>query len=240
MTLRKFVTNGWVMKADDVVFTFNRVLAKDGVDGKQSPRVGLVGPLTPSPVFLQLLVHTQIIPQKYYTQVGFNGFGEKPVGAGPFKFVSGTLNSQVVLERFDGYWNGAPPLKKVIFRMMPEPLTRIAALKAGEVQIIQEVPADSIAGLKSDSKVQVQVAEGTRLYEIEFNVNKINDARVRQAINYAVNWDEILKELYLGYARRVSTAMLPTGFGYNTGLKPYSYDPARAKQLLKEAGYATK
>jgi peptide/nickel transport system substrate-binding protein len=248
--------NGEELTVDDVVFTFNRILSKDGVDGKQSPRVGLLGPLTqvekvddstvkmtlstPSPAFLQLLVHTQIIPQQYYNQVGFQGFNEKPVGAGPFKFVSGTLNSEIVLDRFDGYWNGAPPLKKVIFRMMPEPLTRIAALRAGEVHIIQEVPPDNAAGLQQESKVQVQVAEGTRLYEIEFNVNSVSDVRVRQAINYAINWDEILKELYKGYARRVSTAMLPTGFGYNHDLKPYAYDPAKAKQLLREADYFTK
>lgn len=172
--------------------------------------------------------------------MGFQGFNEKPVGAGPFKFLSGTLNSEIVLERFDGYWNGAAPLKKIIFRMMPEPLTRIAALRAGEVHIIQEVPPDNAAGLQAESKVQVQVAEGTRLYEIEFNVNKVSDVRVRQAINYAINWDEILKELYKGYAHRVSTAMLPTGFGYNLDLKPYPYDSARAKQLLRKAGYFTK
>lgn len=257
-TLRKGVTfhNGQALTADDVVFTFNRVLATDGVDGKQSPRVGLLGPLekvekvddytvkmslkTPSPAFLQLLVHTQIIPKAYYEQVGFKGFNEKPIGAGPFKFVSGALNSEIVLERYDAYWDGAPPLKKAVFRMMPEPLTRIAALKTGEVHIIQEVPPDNADSLKGDSKVQVQTAEGTRLYEIEFNVTKVSDVRVRQAINYAINWDEILKELYKGYAKRVSTAMLPSGFGYNHNLKPYPYDPAKAKELLRQAGYKTK
>lgn len=248
--------NGQELTADDVVFTFDRILAKDGVDGKQSPRVGLLGPLqkvekidnytvkmslaTPSPVFMQLLVHTQIIPQKYYLQVGFKGFNEKPIGTGPFKFVNGTLNSEVVLERFADYWNGRPPLKKVVFRMMPEPTTRVAALKAGEVQIIQEVPPDSAESLKQDRKVQVQIAEGTRLYEIELNTQRITDVRVRQALNYAINWDEILKELYKGYAHRVSTALLPTGFGYDKNLKPYPYDPAKAKALLKEAGYTTK
>lgn len=248
--------DGSDLTVDDVLFTFNRILAKDGVDGKQSPRVGLLGPLTkvekvddstvkmtlsaPSPVFLQLLVHTQIIPKAYYEKVGFAGFNAKPIGAGPFKFVSGNLSSEIVLERFDGYWGGAAPLKKVVFRMMPEPLTRIAALKAGEVQIIQEVPPDNAAALKSDSKVQVQVAEGTRLYQIEFNVKKVTDPKVRQAINHAINWDEIMKELYKGYGRRVSTAMLPSGFGYNTNLKPYPFDQNKARQLLKEAGYATK
>lgn len=248
--------NGEDLTADDVVFSFNRTLAPDGVNGQQSPRAGLLGPLqtvekvddytvkmtlsSPSPVFLQLLPHTQIMPKDYYEQVGFDGFSQAPIGAGPFKFVNGTLNSEIVLERFDGYWDGPPPLRQVVFRMMPEPATRIAALKAGEVHIIQEVLPDSAAGLKQDASVQVQVAEGTRLYEIELNNKRITDPHVRQALNYAVNWDEILNEMYLGYARRVSTAMLPSGFGYNTALEPFPYDPDKARELLREAGYATK
>lgn len=248
--------NGDPLTADDVVFTFSRILAPDGMDGKPSPRQGLLGPLqkvekvdpltvkmslsSPSPVFLQLLVHTQIIPETYYKQVGFAGFGQKPVGAGPFKFAGGTLNSQITLERFDGYWGSKAPLAKAVFRMMPEPGTRIAALKAGEVQIIQEVPVDSEADLKKDAHLQVQVAQGTRLYEIELNCEKLTDPKVRQALNYAVNWDEIVRELYKGHARRVSTALLPSGIGYNKALEAYPYDPAKAKALLKEAGYATK
>jgi len=248
--------NGEDLTADDVVFTFERILAPDGMNGQPSPRAGLLGPLekveklddytvkmtlsTPSPVFLQLLPHTQIIPQEYYQQVGFEGFGQAPVGAGPFRFVSGTLNSEVVLERFDGYWDGPPPLKQVVFRMMPEPSQRVGALKAGEVHIIQEVPPDSAESLRQEPGIQIQVAEGTRLYQIELNNQRITDPRVRQALNYAVNWDEILSELYQGYARRVPTAMLPSGFGYNPEVEPFPYDPDKARALLEEAGYATK
>lgn len=256
--LRKGVTfhNGEPLTADDVVFTFNRILAPDGINGQPSPRQGLLGPLSsvekvddytvkmnlssPSPVFLQLLVHTQIIPEEYYNQVGFEGFSANPVGAGPFRFAGGSLDTEISLERYDDYWDGAPPLKKVVFRMMPEPASRIAALKAGEVHIIQEVAPDSTQLLEEDPNVQVQVAEGTRLYMIELNTQRISDPRVRQALNYAVNWDEILQELYGGYAHRVSTAMLPSGFGYHDGLTPYPYDPDKARELLKEAGYAVK
>lgn len=248
--------NGDPMTADDVVFSFNRILAKDGMNGKQSPRAGLLGPLakvekvddytvkmtlnSPSPAFLQLMVHTQIIPKGYYEKVGFDGFGKAPVGTGPFKFVSAKLDSEVVMERFDGYWGGQVPLKKAVFRMMPEAATRIAALKTGEVQIITEIPPDSVEDLKKDANIAVQVAKGTRLYEVELNNQKFTDPKVRQALNYAVNWDEILTQLYKGYAHRVATAFLPSGFGWDANLVPYSYDPAKAKSLLQAAGYATK
>lgn len=247
--------NGDPLTADDVVFSFNRVIGPDGVDGQQSPRAGLMAPLekvekldeytvkmtlaNPAPTFLQSIVHNQIIPQKYYEQVGFAGFNEKPIGAGPFKLVSAKLDGDIVLERFDDYWDGPVPLRRVVFRNMPAAATRIASLKSGEIHIIQAVPADSVANLESDSNVKVMRVQGTRLYMIELNNQTIADKRVRQALNYAVNWDEILKELYQGYAHRVSTGMLPSGAGYNEALKPYPYDPEKAKQLLREAGYAT-
>ncbi|WP_324717338.1 ABC transporter substrate-binding protein [Carboxydochorda subterranea] len=256
--------NGDPLTAEDVVFTFERILSPKGLDGRPSPRLGLLGPLSkvekvddytvkmtlknPSPVFLQLLVHTQIVPHKYMEQVGLAGFVRHPVGAGPFKFVRGRLDGDIVLERFDGYYGGSPQLppvgpariRRIVFRMMPEPGSRIAALLAGEAHIIQEVPPDAVDRLERARGVQVKVAPGTRLYEIELNNDRLKDPRVRRALNYAVDWDEILEALYRGYAHRVATAMLPSGFGYDERLKPYPYDPDKARQLLQEAGYAVR
>jgi peptide/nickel transport system substrate-binding protein len=248
--------NGDPLTADDVVFTFQRILAKDGVGGRQSPRVGLLGSLAkvekqgdytvkmtlgfPTRAFLQLLVHTQIIPRKYYERVGFDGFGTAPVGAGPFQFSSAELSREVVLETFDGYWNGPPSVGQAIFRPMPDPAVRLAALKAGEVHIVNEVPPDAVAGLEGDPNIQVKVARGTRLYQIELNNEKIRDVRVREALNYAVNWEEILAQLYRGYAHRVSTVFLPSGSGHNPDLMPYPYDPEKARALLGQAGYSSR
>ncbi|MFZ5815398.1 MAG: ABC transporter substrate-binding protein [Bacillota bacterium] len=256
--------DGSEMTADDVVFTFNRILAKDGIDGKQSPRVGLLGPVKsvektgdyevkftlerPFPVWLQLIVHTQIVSRAHVEKMGSSQkLSENPMGTGPFKFVRGKLDSEVVLERFDQYHGGAaklPPvgpakLKTATFRMIPEPSTRVAALKAGEVHIIQDVPVDQIAALSKDAKISIKTTEGTRLYMIELNNKILTDPKVRLALNYAIDWDTITKEIYGGRAHRVPTAMLPSGFGFHEGLKPYPYDPAKAKQLLQEAGYKT-
>jgi peptide/nickel transport system substrate-binding protein len=266
--LRKGVTfhNGDRLTADDVVFTFERVLREGAIGGKSSPRKGLLGPLAkveavnadtvrftldkPFPPFLQAIVHFQIVPKAYIQKVGDAGFAERPVGAGPFKVVQAKLDSQVVLERFDRYYGGAPAippvgparLKGAVFRMMPEPATRVAALKAGEVHVIQAVPLDLVPDLEKDKRVAVKPAEGTRVYGVELNTAKppFNDVQVRQAMNHAVNWEQILKTIYRGYGTRLATVFLPSGFGFDAGLKPYPYDPAKARALLKRAGYTVK
>ena len=258
--------NGDPLTADDVVFTFARILTEGGVGGQSSPRKGLLGPLqkvekvgdlkvkfvlaNPFPPFLQALVHFQIVPEKYIKTVGDAAFAEKPIGTGPFKFVKGRLDAEIVMERFEQYYGGSPKLppvgparvKQAVFRTMPEPSTRVAALLAGEVTIIQAIPADLVDRLKKSTQVQVKTVEGTRSYQIELNNRKppFDDVRVRQAVNMAVNWDNILKNIYLGYATRLPTCFLPSGFGYDPNLKPYPYDPEKAKALLEAAGYETK
>jgi len=94
---------------------------------------------------------------------------------------------------------------------MPEPSTRVAALLAGEVTIIQAIPTDLVEKLKKSNRVQLKTVEGTRSYQIELNNKKppFDDVRVRQAVNMAVDWDKILKNIYLGYATRLPTCFLP-------------------------------
>jgi peptide/nickel transport system substrate-binding protein len=262
--LRKGVVfhNGEALTADDVVFTFERILSETGIDGMASPRLGLLGPLSsvekvddytvkftlsePFPVFTQALCHFQIVPKDYIESVGDAVFAQNPVGSGPFKYKEGRLDDQVVLERFDDYYGGAPaippvgpaPLKTVIFRMMPDPSTRVSALMAGEVQLINKVPSDMAKPLENDSSVVVQSVPGTRAFGIEFCNTKppFDDVRVRQALNYAVNWNAILESIYGGNAERLSTVFLPSGFGFDENLKPYEYNPEKAVELLQQAG----
>jgi len=256
--------NGDELTADDVVFSFDRVIQDGAIGGRTSPRKGLLGPLSsvekvdnhtvrlklasPFPVLLQALVHVQIVPKNYLMRVGDDEFARRPVGCGPFKFVEGRVDDKVVMDRFDGYYGGSPDLepvgparvKRVIFRMMPDPTVRVAALKTGEVHIIQSVPAHLAASLARDRNLQVKSAEGTRVYCIEMNCARppFDDVRVRMAMNHAIDWDTILKAIHAGGATRLSTAFLSSGFGYNTELAPYSYDPGKARSLLAEAGYS--
>ena len=249
--------NGDPLTADDVVFTFQRVLTPGMITSGSVPRKDLLGPLLrvqkldethvrfvygaafPEVLLLQALVHFQVVPQKYVQQVGEAGFVAKPIGAGAFQYTRGAVNADIVLTRFDGYWAGPAKLRQVVFRMMPEPSTRVAALLSGEVQIIQEVPPDLVDRLKANPNVLVKTAAGTRSYQIELDnaAAPFSDVRVRAALNYAINWDPILRDIYRGYAQRLATGFLPSGFGYDPSLKPYPYDMGKAKELLQQAGY---
>ncbi len=258
--------NGKTLDADDVMFTFERILNDGAIADQSSPRKGLFGPLetvekidqytvkftlsNPFPVFLQALVHFQIVPKDYIQKVGDKKFAEKPIGAGPFKFKEGRLDDQIVMERFDEYYGGSPEIppigpalaKRVIFRMMPEATVRVAALKAGEVHIIQQLPADLSKTLGADKNIRVKSVDGTRVYCVELNCAKppFDDVRVRRAMNYAVDWDAILESIYGGNGTRLASAFLPSGFGFDPSLEPYPYDPEKAKTLLREAGYSVK
>jgi peptide/nickel transport system substrate-binding protein len=195
-----------------------------------------------------MLVHQQIVPQEYLQEVGTAGFLEHPIGTGPFKFVSASPNlEEVILERFDDYYGGAPDLPpvgpacvdRVFFRAIPDTLTRVAALRVGEVDIIQGVPADLVRVLEEAPDVEVRTAPGTRPAWMDMNVNQppFDDLRVRQAMNYAVDKDRIIAEIYDGRAIALPGPLSPFNGSVNQALTPYPFDPQVALSLLEEAGW---
>lgn len=255
--------SGEKLDADDVVFTFDRLTREGAVDGETSPRKGLLGPLErvekvdeytvnfilsePWPILLTMLPHQQIVPKDYIEEKGNQYFAEHPVGAGPFKFVSGNLSEEIVLERFEEYYGGSPdlppvgsaPAKQVVIKIIPEASSRIAALQRGEVHIIQDVPSHMVSSLESDSSAKVKTCPGTRVHFLAMNNSKppFDNVKVRQAMNYAVDMEKIVSTILGGYGDALPGPLLTDAFAYNTDLKPYGYDPEKAKQLLKEAGY---
>lgn len=255
--------DGSDLTVEDVKFTFDRIIGEGAMEGETSPRKGLLGPLEaveivddrtvrftleePWPILLAMLPHQQIVSKAYLEEVG-SDIAVQPMGAGPFKFVEGTIDDRIVLERFDDYYGGSPdlppvgpaPAARVIFEFMPEVSTRVAALQGGDVHIIHNVPPDMVATLEADPNVEVKTVEGTRMHMFEMNVEMapLNDVRVRQAINYAIDMDAIVDNILLGYGTTVAGPLLPHGFALNTDLQPYGYDPDRAIELLTEAGYA--
>ncbi len=266
--LKKGVTfhNGEPLTAEDVKFTFDRIITEGGIEYPEphtSPRKGLTGPLTsveivddytvrlhlsgPWPPALQMFVHQQILPKDYLEEVGTKGFIEHPIGAGPFKFVEGKLDEMIVMERFEDYYGGADDLSpvgpafldRVIFKVIPEDSTRVAALQAGEVDIIQGVPAHIIPILEADPNISVKTVGGTRPFWMEMNPHKppFNDVRARHALNYAVNVDLLIEKVLGGRGVALPGALSPFNNFADATLEPYGYDPDKAKALLAESGW---
>jgi len=161
-----------------------------------------------------------------------------PVGTGPFSFVSWERGQRVELARYEGYWGEKPGIAGLRFLAVPESTTRMALVETGEAHVSVRVPPQDIARLNANPNVTVQNVSSLRTIYIFFNhsMAPMTDKRVRQAINYAVNKEEIA-EFVLGGAVRVSDAPVSPGvFGY-TPVGDYNYNPERAKSLLAAAGY---
>ncbi|QKE74126.1 glutathione ABC transporter substrate-binding protein [Arthrobacter citreus] len=168
---------------------------------------------------------------------------KKPVGTGPFKFVSWTPGDQIVLEANKDYWNGAPKLKKVTFKVVPEVSTAISMLQTGKVQFIDAIPAEQIKRLESIKKVKVTKAEGTPVYYLGFNMKKapMNNFTFRQAVAYGLDRKAYINQLN-GLGIEGNSVIGPKVFGYDQSEEEagYSYDVEKAKKLIKDNGFEGK
>ena len=193
----------------------------------------------PYAIALTQLQYLMIVPPGYIKQVGWDEFGRKPVGSGAFKFKEWERDVRVVLEANDAYWKGKPKVRTVAFRAIPEDASRIAAVQRGEVDIIDAVPYDRIKELQGSPTVKITQRQGEQVYVglDTLRVEPLKKREVRQALNYAVNADALVKNLLLGYAVRLNGPMFPTTPGYDEKQPAYAYDPERAKRLLAQAGY---
>ncbi|WP_409309873.1 glutathione ABC transporter substrate-binding protein [Pectobacterium sp. B1J-3] len=166
---------------------------------------------------------------------------QHPVGTGPFKFVEWQLGKSIKLSKYAGYWRqGWPKVDNVTFYPTPEDATRVAALKAGQVDAISPLPTDLMETIKNDAKLAVQRDKSIYFTYVAINTQHtaFNDVRVRQALNYAINRDVWLKVGYAGMGTTATSTLSPNVQFYQKQTAPdYRYDPEKAKALLKEAGY---
>jgi peptide/nickel transport system substrate-binding protein len=144
-----------------------------------------------------------------------------------------------VLEANENYWRGAPKVKTITVRPILEDAARIAALQAGEVDLISPIPHVRIEELRRNDKLVIKTIAAPRIFHVTIDVRKppFDNVKVRQALNYAVDVNAILKSLYFGHGTRLATVVDKGALGYDPGVQPYPYDPNRAKALLAEAGY---
>ena len=164
--------------------------------------------------------------------------GEHPSGTGPFKFVEHVANDHVTLDANSGYWRGRPKVDRIIFQIIPESTTRLLELQQNQVQILSDLPPSDYNRITSNRDLRLYKQPGLTILAVVMStdVAPFNDKRVRQALNYAVDKDAINKGLY-GGATTASQGMPPVLWGYDKAVKPYPYDPEKAKGLLKEAGF---
>lgn len=193
-----------------------------------------------SPFLAAYLSQLYLVPPKYTAEVGDNAAALAPVGTGPYKMTEYTRDERVVVEANPNYWGEKPTVQKIVWRVIPEASTRIAALQAGDVDMISNVPADSIQTLKTGGLTIAHSGAGLGMV-LHLNTiaqGPLQDVRVRQALNYTVDKGSIVKNVLLGYGTVLPGQLVtPDTFGFNKNLKAFPYDPARAKQLLADAGY---
>lgn len=167
---------------------------------------------------------------------------ENPIGSGAFKFASRDASQNIVdLAAYEGYWQGAPDIKQLRVRVVLDANTLQAELQSGRVDLVvsaSNLTPDAYTALERNRDLQIKQFPGANIVYLGFNTQAdvVKDARVRQAIGYAINREEIVSNLLLGQAR-IAHSILPEGsWAYAAGVQ-YAYDPARAKRILDEAGY---
>jgi peptide/nickel transport system substrate-binding protein len=195
----------------------------------------------PDPIFLKRIagIGTTIVNPRFAEEKGLEGMQKEADGTGPYRVTAWSLDGEIVLEAFEDYWGGAPEIKKVVQTAVVEPGTRVAALLAGEADLITAVPPTEAQAIERGANTKLATVMANRVSFYPFVTNKppTDNKFLRQACNYASNFDSIIANVLGGRGYRTACMSLPHYFGYNPDLKPYPYDPDKAKQLLEQAGY---
>ena len=178
-------------------------------------------------------------PPKYFQRVGKTGFGNAPVGTGPYMLKNFLHGSSITLVANPGYWGPKPSIRTLIFRFVADDATRVDMLQAGEANVVADLPPALAQRVQGLSSARLESIESQRRIFFFFNnnVKPTSSVLVRQAMNYAVNTQSIIKNLFLGHAYPLKGIFIPGELGYDPSFQGYPYDPAKARQLLAKAGY---
>lgn len=173
-----------------------------------------------------------------WQRYGNDGIKDHPIGTGPFKLVERGKKGEVVLEKNYDYWGELPFLDKLVFRPIPDSATRVAALQLGEVDLIFVPPPDTIEMLEKAGFIVIQ-GPVPHIWFIYLNMRSttMQDPRIRQAINMAIDKERMAKELLRGSAKVAHGLPAPGSPSYDPGFVRYQYSPSKARELLVEAGY---
>ncbi|WP_233958967.1 glutathione ABC transporter substrate-binding protein GsiB [Pectobacterium versatile] len=195
---------------------------------------------TPFSAFVNNLAHpaaVMISPaalKQYGKDIGFH-----PVGTGPYRFVAWNQTDFVKVEKFNGYWKaGLPKLDSITWRPVVDNNTRAALLQTGEAQFAYPIPFEQAKVLEKNDKLALVASPSILHRYISMNVTQkpFDNPKVREALNYAINKEALIKVAFSGYATPAE-GPLPSSIDYSVKYHPWPYDPAKARELLKEAGY---
>ena len=245
--------NGDPVTAEDVKFSFERYRGsasktlKERVAAVEIPDPGRVRfrLKQPWPDFLTFYSSATgagwIVPKKYVEKVGDEGFKRLPIGAGPYRFVSFTPGVELVLEAVEHYWRKSPSVKRLVLKVIPDPSTRFAALKRGEIDVSYWMTASLGEELRRTPGLTLKPAVANNTYWVYFvdqwdPRSPWHDRRVRLAVNHAIDRQASNQAETLGFSR-LTNSIIPAHFDFFWQPPASPYDPAKAKQLLAQAGY---
>jgi peptide/nickel transport system substrate-binding protein len=247
--------DGTPLTAEDVVFSWNRAAnpaLRSQVPGN-APSIAsmsVVDPNTvevktkaPSPLLLRHVEQLAIVPKAYLERVGDEEFRAKPIGSGPFRFKEFRPEDRVVVTGWMEHPFRKPTLTEVTIRAIPDQTVRATGLRLKELDAALQLGFDSAEALQREGLEVVSRSTGVIGALMDsiggggIEPGPMADKRVRQALSYAVNREELAKGLFRGFSQPAGYLIREGVFGYNPDVKPYTFDPAKAKQLLAEAGY---
>ncbi len=178
-----------------------------------------------------------VVPKKYFTAVGHDGFVTKPVGSGPYKLASYAQSARIGLEAFDGYWGETPAYKQVTFEILGDVSSRTAAIESRRVGLGAEIPVREATRLGADPQLRASIEPFTDIYILQVaNTGAFKDQNVRLAAHHAIDKEAISRALFGGKANPIAVPAARGTPGYPEDFK-FAYDPAMAVALMKQAGF---
>ncbi|MDC7125192.1 MAG: ABC transporter substrate-binding protein [Spirochaetales bacterium] len=194
----------------------------------------------PFPLAAHYFTELQIVPPVYREKVGAQQFKLKPIGTGAYQLVSWDMGNRITLKRNDNYWKTPASIQYVEFQFVSSSTSRVATLLGGRADLITDPPVTAQKQIEKNRKTNFVTATGTRVIFVGLDTlqdSPLKDVRVRQALNYAIDKDAIIKRLLGNSAAITSTLLTDKDFGFDPAVKPYPYNPEKAKELLAQAGY---
>ncbi len=247
-------SNGEPFNADQVKFSFDRVMAPDSDSMRKGETryvssVEIVDDYTVNfhtdgiiPLFdLYVTAKFPIVPEGYITENGAEHFANNPIGTGPYVLEEWVKDDHITLRKNPTYWGEEPNIDVLTFLTVPDISSRVATLLAGEADIATDLQPATVQEVEDRDGLSVVSRPGMRSVFLLFNTkidSPVTDRLVRQAINYAVDKDAIIANILDGFGKKLEGQVLSEEYwGYQAALEAYPYDPAKAKELLAEAGY---